>query len=369
MHPFEHACTLAWKDGGLSRDGAKLLDQLQTHFFMSDTDRAAIEEPWLMANLPGKTRSGFGAGYRILSTWVKHYASLDSELNAAAVRSMGRRFSYTGISRQKMRTALTWLKPCGLDRPFLEGSWIPNGRRDLNTPPGLEPLDAILGITMEMEDASSLPSEPLESVTSQLQKAGSKISIDGPLPCIRLSSEWSERAQNAEINWFDRLESYTDELSMIWLDPEGIAKGIDASNSDLSISEDVISVHIRSILESGDIGGHELNEITRWRLGGEPIDIHLDSLSLSCIEDEIHLSLESSEGKGRAVIGISSNDEWPPKPPINRTASAITTFVAELLSLSIPSLPHQIAHAIGIKANAIGAHIRPNRIDFSLEEI
>jgi len=45
--PFEHGLALAWSDGALSREGAKMLEELQEKLKMSDDERSIQEEAWL----------------------------------------------------------------------------------------------------------------------------------------------------------------------------------------------------------------------------------------------------------------------------------------------------------------------------------
>ena len=61
--PFEHGLALAWSDGALSRDGAVMLETLQSQLSLSDSERALIEESWLK-DISRTERRSFGASLK-----------------------------------------------------------------------------------------------------------------------------------------------------------------------------------------------------------------------------------------------------------------------------------------------------------------
>ena len=68
--PFEHGLALAWSDGALSRDGAVMLETLQSQLSLSDSERALIEESWLK-EISRTERRSFGDGDAMLREWLE----------------------------------------------------------------------------------------------------------------------------------------------------------------------------------------------------------------------------------------------------------------------------------------------------------
>ena len=62
--PFEHGLALAWSDGALSRNGAKMLETLQKQLGISDKERALQEQAWL-SEISKTERRSFGDGDQI----------------------------------------------------------------------------------------------------------------------------------------------------------------------------------------------------------------------------------------------------------------------------------------------------------------
>jgi len=146
--PFEHGLALAWSDGALSRDGAMMLEKLQSKLELSDSQRAEQEEAWL-ALLSVNERRSFGDGDAILNEWL---TALDDTTSLGdTVRSMGRATLDLGLSKNTWNEAMTFADGLGLSAPLAEGVWMEGATEELTEwPPALDPLAVILGLVVSI---------------------------------------------------------------------------------------------------------------------------------------------------------------------------------------------------------------------------
>ncbi|GIR00528.1 MAG: hypothetical protein CM15mP9_2310 [Methanobacteriota archaeon] len=119
--PFEHGLALAWSDGALSREGALMLEALQTQLGLSDKERALQEQEWLNDISRNKRRS-FGDGDQILREWLEGLS--DKENLEQSARSMGRAALDVGLSKSAWRDAFTFAKGLGLGDELANGVWL-----------------------------------------------------------------------------------------------------------------------------------------------------------------------------------------------------------------------------------------------------
>ena len=146
--PFEHGLALAWSDGALSRNGAKMLETLQKQLGISDKERALQEQAWL-SEISKTERRSFGDGDQILSEWLE--ALNDTESLSPAARSMGRAALDVGLSKTGWSEALQFAEGLGLAADLAEGVWLEKEAEPLDGwPPALDPLAIILGLVISV---------------------------------------------------------------------------------------------------------------------------------------------------------------------------------------------------------------------------
>ena len=146
--PFEHGLALAWSDGALSRDGAIMLETLQTQLGISDSERAEQEQAWLV-DISKPERRSFGDGDLVLREWLEGLD--DHESLAPAVRSLGRAALDVGLSKVAWKEAIQFAEGLGLGDELAEGVWLEKEAEVLKDwPPALDPLAIILGLVISM---------------------------------------------------------------------------------------------------------------------------------------------------------------------------------------------------------------------------
>lgn len=145
--PFVQALELAWSDGGLSAEGANMLESVQALMGMSDSRRAEVEEPWNSNELQKLKRKGFGAGSTELGLWLKgleqaNSGGLDEEAVAA-----GRAALDAGLSKSAWKAANRWCTDLGCGSAFAEGVWkVSDVEASIPTSTYLKPLIQILNL-------------------------------------------------------------------------------------------------------------------------------------------------------------------------------------------------------------------------------
>lgn len=151
--PFTIALELAWSDGGLSGDGARLLEDVQAFLHMDDCRRQAVEEPWLDDVLPERRRKGFGSGDAELRTWLEGLRSIDPAILERDAAGLGRSALENGISKSAWADAYEWATDMGCDLAFAEGVWA---ERQAAAGQGwladLAPMAGILGLGADEEE-------------------------------------------------------------------------------------------------------------------------------------------------------------------------------------------------------------------------
>ena len=142
---FTQALELAWNDGGLSINGARLLEDVQNHLEMSDSNRAKIEEKWLNEELIGRQRKGFGSGDNLLKEWLEELPAWE-EINESAL-IIGWLGVKNGLSKSKWAEAYAWAEDYQLGNSFATGVWtIQECSSEAEWHDLLTPLAEILGL-------------------------------------------------------------------------------------------------------------------------------------------------------------------------------------------------------------------------------
>jgi len=331
--PFEHGLALAWSDGALSREGAKMLEELQKKLKMSDDERSIQEEAWLN-EISKNDRRSFGDGDQILREWLDTLS--DYESMASAIKSMGRSALNVGLSKQGWIEAYSFAEGLGLGNDLATGVWLEEEVEPIKEwPPALDPLAIILGLAVSMTDF--FPKKEVEY-------------IDGN-PSIIVSLENTKPSQ---INWMNELSPLNGHSCAWGMSHSDQISGFEVPQGDLVYHNTILSSWIRKVISMRNNRGEN-------SLSGLPNNFTVmpSSANLSVSDNKITLSVivdlgESGLVKPFASVTISDSVN-PDKAPENLPASwiAIHDGLGQLLMHAIDTLPKQILLASGLSDLAI----------------
>ena len=270
--PFEHGLALAWSDGALSRDGAIMLEKLQSKLELSDSERAIQEEAWL-ALLSVNERRSFGDGDAILNEWL---AALDDTTSLSeTVRSMGRATLDLGLSKTTWNEAMAFAGGLGLSTPLAEGVWMEGATEELTEwPPALDPLAVILGLVISVgsiqgtDDIEYGDGTKIVNITHPEATAATLSWMPELLPLAGESCSWGWK-ENSELSsempqgglvfnnsvilaWIRRFVSMRLSRGEPGLD--GLPEGVTLMPSSSSLEGDSNSMTISMIVDLGEAG-------------------------------------------------------------------------------------------------------------------
>jgi hypothetical protein len=328
--PFEHGLALAWSDGALSRNGAKMLEKLQKQLGISDKERALQEQAWL-SEISKTERRSFGDGDQILSEWLE--ALNDTESLSPAARSMGRAALDVGLSKSGWSEALQFAEGLGLAADLAEGVWLEKEAEPLDGwPPALDPLAIILGLVISVPGSVS-------KKEAQYSNGTPSVSINHP------------DASPSHLSWMPNLlPIYSDGCEWGW--EESSIEDTNMPTNSLNYSHSVLMAWIRRLLtmrkDRGEIGLSGLPEECQLVPSSSEVKFNGDSLTLSMIVD----LGDSGLVKPWASVKVDGEPEIIPAPEgISDNWVKIHDALAGLLITGIETLPRQLLLASGTEAS------------------
>ncbi|HJN56139.1 MAG TPA: hypothetical protein QF646_07120, partial [Candidatus Poseidoniales archaeon] len=362
-HPFSHALTLAWKSGSLSRGGAQKLEHLQERLGMSDLERAKIEEVWLDEEIEFIDRDDSADSVELLEHFSDTLDELRKEKTLRAVRSLGRRFSRHGISRNRLGIALRWLKPFGLDIAFEEGTWSSDDIPVMPLPEALHPLAVKLELAIDSKDIKEEGVAKKERLRLILEKDDT--SIDNAI-VMRMSGGWDVLSNEKSFPWLPELNVHLDGEDFVWTHEEGEEIHHATPDGDLTISRDLFEAHVASVIRAADSEADPDGDVFRWQLGPRSIAFDLSTLDIDLDDGYLIVNIRAGGKSITVEMILDESASWPPKQLSDSAIGDLDLFMGELISLTIVSLPHQITHHLGIEAQSRLAVAHPGVIQYSL---
>ena len=328
--PFEHGLALAWSDGALSRNGAKMLETLQVQLGISDKERALQEQSWL-SEISKPERRSFGDGDQILSEWLE--ALNDTESLSPAARSMGRAALNVGLSKVAWSEALQFAEGLGLADDLAEGVWLEKEAQPLDGwPPALDPLAIILGLVVSVPGSVS-------KKEAQFSNGTPSVSINHP------------DASPCQLSWMPNLLPIASE-GCEWGWENNATHDTDIPSNCLNYSHTVLMAWIRRLLtmrkDRGESGITGLPEKCQLMPSSSEVTFDGNSLTLSMIVD----LGDSGLVRPWASISVDGEPEIIPAPEgISDNWVKIHDALAGLLITGLETLPRQLLLASGTEVS------------------
>ena len=326
--PFEHGLALAWSDGALSRDGAVMLETLQSQLSLSDSERALIEESWLK-DISRTERRSFGDGDAMLREWLEALNN-DESLEDFA-RSMGKAALKIGLSKSTWKEAESFADGLGLGQALAEGAWLECDAEKLSKwPPALDPLAIILGLVV------GLP-EMAKPVEMEYSNGGTYVKIDYP------------NAESSHLSWMpDLLPIEGANASWGWKDAG--EPSTPAPIGDLVYCNSVLLSWIRRLLamrrSRGEEGLHNLPPGVRLMASSSEVKSENDRIIISMIVDL------GDAGLVKPWASVLLNDGSPALVPAPEGLAenwvSIHDAMGGLLLQALETLPRQLLIASGL---------------------
>ena len=325
--PFEHGLALAWSDGALSRQGAQMLENLQSKLNLSDLDRAVQEEKWL-GNISKGNRRSFGDGDGILQEWLDSLNDLSSLV--PSVQMMGKAALKVGLSKKTWLDASTFANGLGLGQALAEGAWLEVETEDLGDwPAALDPLAVILGLVVEISQTTKE-----KFISSENSPIFVKVDLEG--------------AKSETLSWMPELLPLEGE-ECAWGWDNGTEQSSPPPERDLVYCNSVLIAWVRRLVakrhERGEAGLSGLPEGLTLMPSSSSLSIDGDGLTISMIIDLGDSGLVRPWAK---VVVDGAITAVPAPETLAPSWVGIHDALAGLLIHGLQTLPRQLVLASGL---------------------
>lgn len=122
--PFRIALELAWSDGSMSKQGARMIEQLSDALDMSTERRAVVEDTFVEEVLADRNDRGSGTGADLLLPWLEQTLSelsredIEDQIAAIACAAVE-----AGLTKQGWKEGIRYTAEIGLDDVFAKAVW------------------------------------------------------------------------------------------------------------------------------------------------------------------------------------------------------------------------------------------------------
>ena len=345
--PFEHGLALAWSDGALSREGALMLEALQTQLGLSDKERAVQEQEWLNEISKNERRS-FGDGDQILREWLEGLS--DKENLGQSARSMGKAALDVGLSKTAWRDAFTFAKGLGLGEELANGVWLEGEAEPLDGwPAALDPLAIILGLVL--------------SVPKSIQKKDAELSEGDAFVVID-----HQDAKPTYLSWMPELTPVKhDKCGWGWEGDHSISTP--APKKDMVFCSSVLLAWIRRFIsmrhKRGEKGLDGIPDGFQIMPSSSELESDGNNLKISMIVD----LGESGLVRPFATVNVDGVAKLNPAPEgLGESWVRIHDAVGNLVLNALETLPLQLSQAAGLHINFKNVSLEDGWITLDFDE-